>query len=90
MIISAVASYGRTGLQRHAQLDPEHPNVRGAVVAAGINNVLEIRLNVRSVKDIERVEDLLYELVGLDAKTGTRMAGVVLSLGIPYTAGERL
>ena len=58
------------------------------MVASGIDNVLEIRLNVRSVKDIERVEDFLYELVGLDAKTGTRMAGVVLSLGIPYTAGD--
>src|ERR1700726_2521392 len=78
----------RTGLQRHAQLDSEHPNVRGAVVAAGIDNVLKIRLNVRPVKDIERVENFLYKLVALYAETGTRMAGDELLLGIPYVAGD--
>src|SRR6202043_1449801 len=78
----------RTGLQRHAQLDSEHPYVRGALVAAGIDNVLKIRLNVRPVKDIERVENFLYKLVGLYAEAGTRMAGVEFGLGLPYIAGN--
>ena len=69
-------------------MDSEHPRVRGAVVAAGIDNVLKIRLNVRPVKDIERVENFLYKLVGLYAETGTRVAGDELSLGIPYVAGD--
>ena len=58
------------------------------MVAAGIDNVLKIRLNVCPVKDIERVENFLYKLVGLYAKTGTRMAGDELSLGIPYVVGD--
>ena len=78
----------RTGLQRHAQLDSEHDYVSGAVVAAGIDNVLKIRLNVRPAKDIERVENFLDKFVGLYAETGTRMAGDVLLLGIPYVAGD--
>ena len=75
-------------LQRHAQLDSEYPYVRGAVVAAGIDNVLKIRLNVCPAKDVERVENFLYKLVGLYAETGTRMAGDELSLGIPYIVGD--
>ena len=78
----------RSNLQRHAHLDPEHPDVRGAVVAAGIDNVLKIRLNIRPAKDIERVENFLYKLVGLYAETGTRMTGDELSLGIPYIVGD--
>src|SRR5580704_15889669 len=78
----------RSTLQRHAELDSEHQYVRGAAVAAGIDNVLKIRLNVRPAKDIERVENLLYKLVGLYAETGTRMAGDVLLLGIPYIVGD--
>src|ERR1700726_4780439 len=78
----------RTGLQRYAQLDSEHPYVRGALVAAGIDNVLKIRLNVRPVKDIERVENFLYKLVGLYAEAGTRMAGDEFGLGLPYIAGN--
>ena len=49
----------RCGLQGHAHLDSEHPDVRGAVVAAGIDNVLKIRLNVCPAKDVERVENFL-------------------------------
>src|SRR5271165_5024397 len=78
----------RICLQRHAQLDSKHPNVRGAVVAAGIDNVLKIRLNVCPMKDVERVENFLYKLVGLHAETGTRMAGDELFLGIPYAGGN--
>jgi hypothetical protein len=75
-------------LQRDAQLDSEHPYVRGALVAAGIDNVLQIRLDVRPMIDIERVENFLYKLVGLDAETGTRMAGDEFGLGLPYIAGN--
>jgi hypothetical protein len=69
-------------------LDSKHPYVGGALVAAGIDNVLKIRLNVRPVKDIERVENFLYKLVGLYAETGTRMAGDEFGLGLPYIAGN--
>jgi hypothetical protein len=75
-------------LERHAQLESEDPHVRGAVVAAGIDNILKVRLNVCPVKDIERVEDFLDKLVGLYAETGTGMAGDVLSLSILYVAGD--
>src|SRR6516225_1337459 len=78
----------RTGLQRHAQLDSEHPDVRGALVAAGIDNVLNTRLNVCSVEDIERIENFLDKLIGLHAETGMRMAGHVFGLGLPYIAGN--
>ena len=60
------------------------------MVAAGIDNVLKIRLNVRPVKDIERVENFLYKLVRLYPETGTRMAGDELSLRIPYPAGNAI
>jgi hypothetical protein len=75
-------------LQGHAHLDSEHPYIRGAVVAAGIDNVLKIRLNVCPTKDVERVENFLDKLVGLYTKTGTRMAGDELSLGISYVVGD--
>ena len=78
----------RTGSQRHAQLDSEDPDVRGALVAAGIDNVLNIRLNVCSAEDVERVENFLYKLIGLHAETGMRMAGDVFGLGLPYIAGN--
>ena len=77
-----------TGLQRHAQLDSEDPDVRGALVAAGIDNPLKIRLNVCPVEDVERVENFLYKLIGLHAETGMRMAGDVFGLGLPYIAGN--
>jgi hypothetical protein len=43
----------KTGLQRHAHLDSEHNDVLGGAVAAGIDNVLKIRLNVCPVVDVE-------------------------------------
>ena len=76
------------GLQRHAQLDSEHPYVRGALVAAGIDNVLKIRLNVCPVEDVERVKNFLYKLIGLHAETGMRMAGHEFGLALSYIAGN--
>jgi NAD(P)-dependent dehydrogenase (short-subunit alcohol dehydrogenase family) len=78
----------RTGLQRHAQLDSKHPYVPGALVAAGIDNVLKIWLNVCPVEDVERVKNFLYKLIGLHAETGMRMAGDEFGLGLPYIAGN--
>ncbi len=69
-------------------MDSEHNDVLGGAVAAGIDNVLKIRLNVCPVVDVERVENFLYKLVGLYPETGTRMAGNELGLGLPYIAGN--
>ena len=69
-------------------MDSEDPYVGGALVAARIDNVLKIRLNVCPVKDIEGVENFLDKLVVLYAETGTRMAGDVFGLGLPYIAGN--
>jgi hypothetical protein len=69
-------------------LDSEHPDVRGVLVAAGMDNPLKIRLNVCPVEDVERVENFLYKLIGLHAETGMRMAGDELGLGLPYIAGS--
>src|SRR5260370_27717326 len=76
------------GLQRHANLNPEHDLVRSVVVAAGIDNPLKIRLNVRSVEDVERVENFLYPLVILYPEARTRMTVDECPLGVPYTAGS--
>jgi hypothetical protein len=85
---NAFAPALKTGLQWHAQLESEDPHVGGAVVAAGIDNVLKIWLNVCPMKDIERVENFLDKLVRLYAETGTGMAGAECSLGILYVAGD--
>ena len=42
-----------TGLQRHAQLHATYDLVGGAMIAAGVNDVLKIRLNVPAVIDIK-------------------------------------
>jgi hypothetical protein len=46
-------------------LHAEDDLVSGASIAAGIDDVLKIRLNVQPVIDIERVENFPYELIRL-------------------------
>lgn len=77
-----------SGLQRYAQLHPEHDLVRSVVVAAGIDNPLKIRLNGCPVEDVERVENFLYPLVVLYIEAGTRMGVNECPLGVPDTAGN--
>ena len=56
-------------LQRYAQLHAQYDLVGSAMVAARIDDVLKIRLNIQAVIEIERVEDFAYVLVALHRET---------------------
>src|ERR1700746_3464080 len=58
------------------------------MVAARINDVLKIRLNIQAVIKIERVKNFVYVLVGLHCETRIVMGGDVLFLGLLYVAGN--
>jgi hypothetical protein len=65
-------------LERHAQLHAEHDLVGGVAVAAGIDDVLKIRLNVPAMIEIERVENFSDVLIALHREARLGMGGVPL------------
>ena len=69
-------------LQRHVQLDAEYELVSGTVVAAGVDDVLQIGLNVKAVIEIEGIENFSDVLIALHRETRLWIGSDESALGV--------